>query len=103
MHRNSRNETTTISIGNATISLARVAVPGTDIEATTLVGQMLLPSDAQGGTSRRVVAIGTPVERAGVEVGPVPEIRYLIVDPTATTTRRRARGRRRHASQRRVR
>lgn len=75
MYWRHRNPNTTISVGDATFSVAKLKVPGIEIEATTLVGEMLLPSDVPGTAERRLVAIGTAVEWAGVEVASPPHRR----------------------------
>ena len=104
MYWRHRNPNTTISVGDATFSVAKLKVPGTEIEATTLVGEMLLPSDVPGTAERRLVAIGTAVEWAGVEVASPADVRYLVLDrPSARTTRRGGRQGRRQASRRRER
>lgn len=100
--RSRRHHDATISISPATLSVARVKVPGTDIEAITVVGEMAMPADLTGPPSRRMIAIGTTVEQAGVEVVPSADVRYLVVDAQPNqSTRGRGRGNRRQRSSRR--
>ena len=102
MSMRSRSQEGTISVGPATLAVSRLRIPGTDYEATTVVGEMALPSDSAGMRPRRLIAVGTAIERAGVEIAPFAQIRYMEVDaqpnqgPSISTgiRRRRRSGRR---------
>jgi hypothetical protein len=46
------------SINGVNFSVARLVLPGTDLEATTVVGEMTLPADADGASPDRLIGIG---------------------------------------------
>lgn len=99
----SRSQNGTISIGPATLAVSRLRIPETDYEATTVVGEMEIPSDSPGQRPRRLIAVGTAIEREGVEIAPFAEVRYLEVDaqpnqgrPLRTESHRRRRSARRN-------
>ena len=81
-----QSRSTTLSIGNAKLTMARLPVPGTDLTAATIVGEMELPC-APGKPSRRLVAIGTALEHDGSEIESSARVRYVVVsDPLPTRT-----------------
>ena|SRR5579864_2413889 len=55
----------TISIGDATFSIARLALPATGTEVTLIVGEMTVPGDADGAPVARLIGIGTAVQADG--------------------------------------
>lgn len=99
----SRSQEGTISIGPATLAVSRLRIPGTDYEATTVIGEMAIPPHSLGQRPRRLIAVGTAIERDGVEIAPFAEVGYLEVDaqpnraaPVAGSRRGRRSGRRNH-------
>lgn len=58
----------TFSIGGAEFSIARLVIPGTDTEATIVVGAMALAADTPGRAAVKVVAVGTAVQ--GIDKAP---------------------------------
>ena len=54
----------TLSIGGAEFSIARLVIPGTDTEATIVVGEMALAADPPGRSAVKVVAGATAVDAA---------------------------------------
>lgn len=96
-----RDPTNTLSIGSATLTLTRLNVPGTDFQASTVVGQMVLPSEGTGGPIKRLVAIGTALEPDGSEVESSAGVRYLLVDAVSSATPRHGRRHRNRSTRRR--
>ncbi len=58
----------TISIGDVTFSIARLALPASDTEVTAVVGEIMVPADADGAPAARLVGIGTAVQPDGAPV-----------------------------------
>lgn len=52
----------TFSIGGAEFSIARLVLPGTDTEATIVVGETALAADTPGRAAVKVVAVGTALQ-----------------------------------------
>lgn len=63
-----------LSVGSAKLSVSRLDVPGTDIQASTVAGEMEMPS------GKRLIAIGTALERDGAELEASAAVRYLVID-----------------------
>lgn len=113
MHKDERHNQTasagdaaqaTFSISGIEFSVARLVLPGTDTEATIVVGEMPLAGDSPGRSARKVTAVGTAVRRIGEE--PIARAEIVVrvepdVAPEAADSRRakppRRRQRRRHA------
>lgn len=53
------------SINGVNFSVARLVLPGTDLEATTVVGEMTLPADADGASPDRLIGIGAVIQPVG--------------------------------------
>ena len=94
----------TFSIGGVEFSVSRLVLPGTDTQATIVVGEMALAADTTGRQARRVVAVGTAVQDVDEEPGARTDIRIRIepdMAPRAAGTPRskprKSRQRRRHA------
>ncbi len=94
----------TFSIGGVEFSVARLALPGTDTDATIVVGEMPLAADTPGLPAGRVVAVGTAVQRIDEEPVARTDIRVRVepeMGPEAADTPRskprKSRQRRRHA------
>jgi hypothetical protein len=93
----------TFSIGGVEFSVARLVLPGTDSEATIVVGEMALVRDTPGRRSSRVVVIGTAVQDVRDESDARTDIRIQVepdVAPDAAdaprSKLRKSRQRRRH-------
>jgi len=65
----------TFSIGGVEFSVARLVLPGTDTEATIVVGEMALAATPLGRPAGRVVAVGSAVQRIDEEPGARTDIR----------------------------
>jgi hypothetical protein len=94
----------TFSISGIEFSVARLVLPGTDTEATTVVGEMPIAADSPGRPARKITVVGTAVTRIGEEPAARAEIVVRVVPdvaPEAADSRRakprRGRQRRRHA------
>jgi hypothetical protein len=68
----------TFSIAGVEFSVARLVLPGTDTEATIVVGEMPLAADTPGRSAGRVVAVGTAIQRVGEEAGARTDIRIRV-------------------------
>lgn len=92
-----------LSIGGAGFSIARLVLPGTDTEATIVVGEMALAAEATGRPAVKVVAIGTAIQgidqatsaRTDISVHVEPDIRPEVAG-TPASGRLKSRQRRRH-------
>ncbi len=58
----------TISIGDVTFSIARLALIASDTKVTVVVGEMTVPGDADGTPAAQLVGIGTAVRADGAQV-----------------------------------
>ena len=58
----------TISIGDVTFSIARLALTASDTKVTVVVGEMTVPGDADGTPAAQLVGIGTAVRADGAQV-----------------------------------
>ena len=63
------------SIGGVEFSVARLVLPGTNTEATIVVGEMALAAATPGRPAGRVVAVGTAVQDVDDEPGARTDIR----------------------------
>ena len=66
------------SIGGVEFSVAQLAIPGTDIEASVVVGEMALPPSGADHRSRNLVGIGTAVGRVGAGHDVPLDVRFRI-------------------------
>ena len=83
--------------------MARLVLPGTDTEATIVVGEMALAADTPGRAAMKVVAVGTAVQGIDKAPGARTDIRIRVepdITPEAAGTSlsgpRKSRQRRRH-------
>jgi hypothetical protein len=73
----------TFSIGEVEFSVARLVLPGTDTEATIVVGEMALAVDRPDRPARRVIAVGTAVQDVDDEPGARTDIRIRVEQDSA--------------------
>ena len=80
------------SINGVNFSVARLVLPGTDLEATTVVGEMTLPADADGASPDRPIGIGAVIQLVGDDPEAPAAVHIGFVPGIGRKPRKRARG-----------
>ncbi len=80
------------SINGVNFSVARLVLPGTDLEATTVVGEMTLPADGDDASPDRLIGIGAVIQLVGDDPEAPAAVHIEFVPGIGREPRKRARG-----------